>query len=435
MDTVNISINRIAKRYHLNGLFVNLPIDKSEIRQSELDIKTKVRSNPLKWTGQFSPQLVNVLIKNYADNKTIIFDPFLGSGTTIYEAGLAGISAVGTEINPSAFLLSRLYHYINVPLNLRKQYLSDITDLLNRAYDGNGFLRPLMEENCDDAVKKKTLEILNNIKDNERTQIFEAFVILLDFFKKNKTVESVFKAWNKLFLLINGLPFSEGKVSAYHADARKTPLSNSYVDLVITSPPYINVFNYHQQYRESAELLNWDLLKVAKSEIGANRKHRGNRFLTVIQYCLDMAQTFNELLRVCTSNARVIFVIGRESQIRGIAFYNGEIVGEVAHRALGFNLILRQERVFRNRFGQDIYEDILHFVPKKKTESLTFIEQARTVAQEVLESAYLINHDEPRNEIKQALQHIEEIKPSPYLDITELREGVKTNERFSVSPR
>ncbi|MBF0338165.1 MAG: hypothetical protein HQL05_10060 [Nitrospirae bacterium] len=198
MDTVNISINRIARKSHLNGVLVNLPIDKSEIRQCDLDIENKIRSNPLKWSGQFSPQLVNVLIKKYADNKTLLFDPFLGSGTTLYEAGLLGINAAGTEINPSAFLLSRLYHYMNVPLNLRKQYLSAITDILNRVYYGTNFLRPLIEEDCDDAVKKKTLEILHNIKDDEQSRIFEAFVILLDFFKKNNTGQRITNTWDSV---------------------------------------------------------------------------------------------------------------------------------------------------------------------------------------------------------------------------------------------
>jgi len=46
------------------------------------------------------------------------------------------------------------------------------------------------------------------------------------------------------------------------------------------------------------EALSWNVLKVAKSEIGSNRKHRSNRFLTVIQFCLDIAQTFNEMVRV-----------------------------------------------------------------------------------------------------------------------------------------
>jgi hypothetical protein len=38
------------------------------------------------------------------------------------------------------------------------------------------------------------------------------------------------------------------------------------------------------------EVLGFDILKVAASEIGSNRRNRGNRFITVIQYALDMEE-------------------------------------------------------------------------------------------------------------------------------------------------
>ena len=132
-------------------------------------------------------------------------------------------------------------------------------------------------------------------------------------------------------------------------------------DLVITSPPYINVHNYHEQYRQSVETLGWRLLRVAQSEIGANRKHRVNRFLTVIQYCLDMTLALSEMARVCKPGARIILVVGRESTVRGISFDNGEIVARAGAECAGLPLLTRQERVFTNRFGERIYEDLLHF--------------------------------------------------------------------------
>ena len=69
-------------------------------------------------------------------------------------------------------------------------------------------------------------------------------------------------------------------------------INNDSIDFVITSPPYINVFNYHQNYRKSVEATGFNVLEVARSEIGSNRKFRSNRFLTVIQYALDIYQVF-----------------------------------------------------------------------------------------------------------------------------------------------
>src|SRR5947208_12976005 len=112
------------------------------------------------------------------------------------------------------------------------------------------------------------------------------------------------------------MPYTKASLKFFNCDARRLPIQDGLIGLVITSPPYINVFNYHQQYRASVEALGWDLLEVARSEIGSNRKHRGNRFLTVIQYCLDMTDAILELRRVCTDGARIILVVGRESNVR-----------------------------------------------------------------------------------------------------------------------
>jgi hypothetical protein len=213
---------------------------------------------------------------------------------------------------------------------------------------------------------------------------------------------------------VTELPFSEQPVEVYHTDARQTLLADCSVDLVITSPPYINVFNYHQQYRASAEALNWDLLKVAKSEIGSNRKHRSNRFLTVIQYRLDMAQILGELARVCRPGARVILVVGRESMVHGTRFFNGEIVSEIAHRALGFDLALRQERVFTNRYGQSIFEDILHFRPSATgTMGASLLTLARDVARDVLEAACSPAPADVEGDLGLALASLDTVQPSP----------------------
>jgi hypothetical protein len=162
-------------------------------------------------------------------------------------------------------------------------------------------------------------------------------------------------------------------------------LRDAEVDLVITSPPYINVFNYHQQYRAPVESLGWDPLHVARSEIGSNRKHRGNRFLTVEQYCLDIADVLNELRRVCAPSSRIIFVVGRESNVRKTAFYNGDIVTKLGVRCAGLTAEARQERVFQNKFGTMIHEDILHF--RHAPHLTTALEPPCQIAMEVLTSA------------------------------------------------
>ena len=157
------------------------------------------------------------------------------------------------------------------------------------------------------------------------------------------------------------------------------------------------------------ELLGWDLLQVAKSEFGSNRKHRGNRFLTVIQYCLDMHCALTELRRTIKFSGRAIFVVGRESNVRGIAFQNGSLVSSLAESA-GFKLEMRQERKFKNKFGELIYEDILHLVPN----SFHITSAPSDIAlQHLREGLKQCQRAEIKADMDAAIEVAPEVKPSP----------------------
>src|SRR5947199_10698470 len=96
---------------HFNGI----PLDTAAIPQDRLNIDNKERSNLFPWNGQFSPQLIEQLIQTYAGPQAFLLDPFLGSGTVLYEAGRFGLPAFGSEINPAAFKMAATYGLINVP--------------------------------------------------------------------------------------------------------------------------------------------------------------------------------------------------------------------------------------------------------------------------------------------------------------------------------
>ncbi len=61
------------------------------------------------------PQVARTLIEEYKPlgECNLIFDPYMGSGTTLVEASLAGINSVGTDLNPLARLMSsvKTTHY------------------------------------------------------------------------------------------------------------------------------------------------------------------------------------------------------------------------------------------------------------------------------------------------------------------------------------
>lgn len=410
----------------LSNIFSETPINRQEIPQELLDIEDKQRTNPLPWKGQFSPQFIENLIHKYADKNSVIFDPFLGSGTVLYEAGRFGIEACGTDINPAALILANTYKFITISPRMRERYINCfLARLKTDIWETLPLFQTIQKELTEKEIIDKTVDLAFDNQEKLINVLHQALVILLDLQNKKVTYSRVFTIAKNLATFVVNLPYSEKPINAYNADARNVPLKNSSINLVITSPPYINVFNYHQQYRGSTETLNWKILEVAKSELGSNRKHRSNRFITVIQYCLDIAYTLQELLRICRHDSRIIFVVGRESNIKKTPFFNGELVAEVASQVLGLSLDIRQERSFVNRYGKTIKEDILHF---KKVESLQYyftIHQAITIAVKALESAYSLADEQVKYEIKDAIDKANKVQPSPYFDLQRSRKIIE----------
>lgn len=61
----------------------------------------------------FKPQLPNFFIRHLTSKESVIFDPFMGRGTTIVESVLNGRPAVGMDVNPLSEVLT--YPRINIP--------------------------------------------------------------------------------------------------------------------------------------------------------------------------------------------------------------------------------------------------------------------------------------------------------------------------------
>ena len=213
---------------------------------------------------------------------------------------------------------------------------------------GTFYLREFQTSAAALAVKPETATV-HNAKDIEA---------ILPGFKEHKTI-------------VEQLPYRKNPCKVVHCDARALPLKESSVDFIITSPPYINVFNYHQNFRAIIETFHFDLLKVAQSEFGSNRKNRGNRFKTVIQYCLDMELAIRSFWIALKPNAKIVLVLGRESNVRSTPFYNGQLIIEILESSNGFSEIKNLERQFTNKFGINIKEDII-LATKSKAFSTSF---------------------------------------------------------------
>ncbi len=388
----------------------SVPVDSDTISNSRLNIDDKTRSNLFPWNGQFSPELIAVLLETYASQNDTVLDPFAGSGTVLAEAGRLTRPAIGGEINPAPFKLSSVYRLINECESLRRESIRSVQKILDDALPESFSLAADSHKRLSEPELKETLSDLQTPYAFARAML-DALTVLLDFNKPGLTIDRVFQCLSALAKTILQLPYSRAPIQTLNCDARKMPLGAQTADLVITSPPYINVFNYHQKYRASVEALGWDLLHVARSEIGSNRKHRGNRFLTIIQYCIDIAEVFTEMSRILKQGSRILFIVGRESAVRKTQFFNGDIAVQLATACVGLKAQCRQERVFTNRFGNRIYEDILHF--ETKDQESRGSKSPSDIAHDVLVSATNRAPKDSRADLIAAIESVDNIEASP----------------------
>lgn len=363
--------------------YSRIPIDRTEIPQSYLDIDSKKRSNLFTWNGQFSPQFIETLLDKYATPNDTVFDPFLGSGTTLCEAARKGLPAFGTELNVSAYYMAKTYEIVNVSPSKRQSLVFEIDSVLQAI-------------SSHEEIISTIISYISNHSSTPTSHLMCTLVILLDIFNNKLSLELLSKKWEGLKSIIINLPYSEKRITAVRGDTRKILVPDNCASLLISSPPYINVFNYHQKYRKSVELLGYDVLKIARNEFGSNRKNRGNRLLTVIQYCIDMALSISEAIRVCSDGARMIYVVGRASTVLGYSFCNSQLIYEIGTEIFHLPFILRQERVFKNRYGKMIYEDILHFSNDKEMQNIShndIVNSARIIAVRMLKEKAILHLD------------------------------------------
>jgi hypothetical protein len=255
------------------------------IPQAILNLEHKTRSNIFAWRGQFSPQLIEHLLLTYCPRNATILDPFVGSGTVLYEAGCLNLQAYGCELNPSAWMLSKIYEFLSIDRAIRQTTIDNVKDKLDKY---------LFSSAIDISDFSQTIQTMYVSMDECETIVANALIILLDLGTHPLTLDRIRNQFTYLCQIVDRLPYSNRPIISLLGDSRQLPIAADSIDFIITSPPYINVFNYHQNYRRSAEMLGWDILDIARSEIGSNRANRGNRFLTVIQYWLESWKNYIE---------------------------------------------------------------------------------------------------------------------------------------------
>ena len=108
-------------------------------------------------------------------------------------------------------------------------------------------------------------------------------------------------------------------------------------DLVVTSPPYVGLIDYHEQHRYAYELLG--LPWRADSEIG--RASKGSSKRARAEYVENIAETFVNVRRSLSDGGRMVVIVNDRH----------DLYGEIRER-VGLQLEARVERHVNRRTGR-----------------------------------------------------------------------------------
>lgn len=242
------------------------------------------------YSKEFIQSIIN---ENKNEGRTIecCLEPFSGSGTTALELQSLGIKCYSFEVNPLMYLIGKVKLETDYDYKSAQYWFNDITNTRSRLNDAdlNSVFPTLYESedrkkwNYDKVVGQavKKLEIaIQTITEPIYKELFTIALasILLDVsnlyrngkclsYKKNwETIEiseaDVFskfdeKVTKELFVDIKNSAKNRSAVSQknkfllFNADSRyaiNEKVKNESVDLVITSPPYLNSRDYTDTY-------------------------------------------------------------------------------------------------------------------------------------------------------------------------------------------
>ncbi len=77
------------------------------------------------------PQVAERILMKYGTGSRLLFDPYCGTGTSLVEANLKGIDAIGTDLNPLARLIAKT-KTAKINLQVLDLYLKDFNDYVFR---------------------------------------------------------------------------------------------------------------------------------------------------------------------------------------------------------------------------------------------------------------------------------------------------------------
>lgn len=337
-----------------------------------------------RYSAGFSAQWVEGVIKEFKPR--LVLDPFAGSGTTLLAADSCGVHSVGFESHPfvsrvaegkigwdldAGELQARTMELLSAVSGAPDAEVEAAPELIRKCYSPDALSELLglrnalgnLRQGSSDKVHRAQWLALTGILRSTSFVGTAQWQYVLPNKRKAKTLPPLVAFRAKIEDMCADIEFMRKSGASSHAklllhDARlvSEDVAPGSVDLVITSPPYPNNYDYadatrlemtfwgevagwsdlHQAVRqyiirscsqhttadraELSELLNDPAVSPIRGELSAVcdeldvvRRTKGGKkayHTMVAAYFLDMARVFLALRTYCREGARLCFVVG-----------------------------------------------------------------------------------------------------------------------------
>lgn len=285
------------------------------------------------YPARFIPQIPRKAILTWSDHGDRVLDPFCGCGTAILESVILGRPAIGVDNNPVAVLISqaKVACYDSTDTARLKRLVSQLDSLDEWEVPEN--CSPLYYNReywfSDEAIVDlgKLKAIITQVPGMARLlamAVFSAIVVRAsnqDSDTRYTRVERVYRKgsaidWFRRRMTdvlervqqIAALERSDAMVCC--ADSRDLSFINDEsIGLIVTSPPYLNAYDYHKYHRHRMHWLDGDVAFARDTEIGKHDTFTRPK-ATPEPYFLDMLKCFGEWSRVLERGGYAFIVIG-----------------------------------------------------------------------------------------------------------------------------
>jgi SAM-dependent methyltransferase len=252
------------------------------------------------YRGKFHPQMVRALL-NILNVKrgSLVFEPFLGSGTTALEASLLGANFVGIDLSPLCVTLARVKtQSVNVVGKLRNR----VRELLSAPSLSLNSRKQFIDSDplVADFLQIARMVTLSDVARRSR----EATTYI------RKNLDAMLESVEAHAAALKQFDIEPGKVTVSVGDCRDLAASGikaKSVDAIVTSPPYSIALDYVKNDEHALEAMGVDTASLRGSMTGV--RGRGAKQKLDL-YNADMQQMFREVCRVLKPGARAAFVVG-----------------------------------------------------------------------------------------------------------------------------